>query len=146
VDGSTTSTASPSTQDLWSTRIARPVHDLHASTQFYRDVLGLRVLASFAGHSGYDGVFLALPGGAELELTHGPSGPVRSSEEDLLVLYARDDAHFRSVVQRLATAGTEPVEAANPYWNVWGATFLDPDGFRIVIARSLPARPAGDPQ
>lgn len=118
--------------------------NLARSTHFYRDVLGLRVLASFEWHSAYDGVFLALPGGAELELTHGPSGPVPSSDEDLLVIYARDDADFRAVLGRLTTSGAERLEAANPYWNVWGATFLDPDGYRIVIATSAPVRSVRD--
>ena len=140
----TTNSGMSKADELWGTRIARPVSDLERSTLFYRDVLGLRVLASFEGHSGYDGVFFELPGGAELELTHGPSGPVPSSDEDLLVLYARDDAGFRSVVQRLTSAGTERLEAANPYWNLWGATFLDPDGYRIVIATSAPARSRRD--
>ena len=129
-----------SARDLWATRVARPVTELERSTQFYRDVLGLPVLGSFEGHSGYDGVFFGLPGGAELELTQGPSGPVRSHEEDLLVLYVRRQ-HFRSAVQGLEAAGAQRVEASNPYWNVWGATFLDPDGYRVVIAASLPASP-----
>ena len=126
------------------TRIARPVEELERATRFYRDVLGLPVLASFEGHSGYDGVFFALPGGAEPELTHGPAGPVESSDEDLLVLYAGSDVDFRSVVERLAAAGAQRLEAANPCWNVWGATFLDPDGYRLVIATSAPARSVGD--
>ena len=125
---------------LWATRIARPVADLERSTQFYGEVLGLPVIESFRGHSGYDGVFFELPGAGELELTHGPSGPVGSSEEDLLVLYARNDDALRSVVGRLASAGAQRVEAANPYWNAWGATFLDPDGYRVVVAVSPPAR------
>jgi catechol 2,3-dioxygenase-like lactoylglutathione lyase family enzyme len=140
----TTSTGMSQADELWATRIARPVHELERATGFYRDVLGLRVLTSFEGHSGYDGVFFALPGGGELELTHGPSEPVEGSDEDLLVLYASSDAHFRSVVERLTSAGTERLEAANPYWNVWGATFRDPDGYRIVIATSAPARSARD--
>jgi catechol 2,3-dioxygenase-like lactoylglutathione lyase family enzyme len=125
---------------LWAARVARPVHDLARSTHFYRDVLGLPVLESFRGHAGYDGVFLALPGGGELELTRGPSAPVPTSEEDLLVLYVRDDAALRTTTERIA-AGAERVAAANPYWNTWGATFLDPDGYRVVIAASRPARP-----
>src|SRR5690349_14136591 len=126
-------------QLLWATRIARPVHDLPRSTHFYGEVLGLTVLGSFHGHAGYDGVFLGLPGGAELELTQGPSAPVRTSEEDLLVLYVRDDDALRTTTERMAAAA-QRVPAANPYWNTWGATFLDPDGYRIVIAASPPAR------
>lgn len=105
-----------------------------------REVLGLPIIESFRGHSGYDGVFFELPGAGELELTHGPSGPVGSREEDLLVLYARNDDALRSVVAPLASACARRVEAANPYWNAWGATFLDPDGYRVVVAVSPPAR------
>jgi GNAT superfamily N-acetyltransferase len=30
------------------------------------------------------------------------------------------------------------VESPNPYWNRFGQTFLDPDGYRIVIAHASP--------
>ena len=39
---------------------------LEAVEAFYRDGLGLPVLARFAGHAGYDGVMLGLPGGPGL--------------------------------------------------------------------------------
>jgi predicted N-acetyltransferase YhbS len=35
----------------------------------------------------------------------------------------------------------QPVESANPYWNRFGVTFLDPDGYRVVIARVDDAAP-----
>lgn len=115
------------------------MRDLDRSTRFYRDVLRLPVLGSFQGHSGYDGVFFGLPGEVELELTRGPTEPIRTHEEDLLVVYVRGAEHFRSVVERLHAAGVERVASPNPYWNLWGATFLDPDGYRLVIASSEPA-------
>ena len=34
---------------------------------------------------------------------------------------------------------TTPAIAANPYWNRCGRTYLDPDGYRIVIAAADPA-------
>lgn len=29
--------------------------------------------------------------------------------------------------------GYEPVESYNPYWDEVGATFEDPDGYRVVL-------------
>ena|SRR5689334_15986351 len=72
----------------WTTkRIARPARNLDRSVRFYRHLIGLAVIGGFADHDGYDGVFFALPGGGELELTTGPAQPASSTDEDLLVLY-----------------------------------------------------------
>ena len=43
-------------------RIARPVSDLASSTHMYCRGLGLRVIASFQGHAGFDGVMLGTAG------------------------------------------------------------------------------------
>jgi GNAT superfamily N-acetyltransferase/catechol 2,3-dioxygenase-like lactoylglutathione lyase family enzyme len=116
------------------TRIARPAHDLARSTRFYRDLLGLSVLDGFTGHDGYDGVFFALPGGGQLELTIGPAEPVPGTDEDLLVLYVSTLDEVATIGARLTSAGVRQIPSANPYWNRWGRTFLDPDGYRLVIA------------
>ena len=51
-------------------RVARPTNDLEALLAFYRDGLGLEVLASFEGHGGFDGVILGEAGGPyHLEFT-----------------------------------------------------------------------------
>ncbi|HVU93410.1 MAG TPA: GNAT family N-acetyltransferase [Jatrophihabitans sp.] len=115
-------------------RIARPATDLARSTTLYRDVLDLPVTGGFRNHDGYDGVFFALPGGGELELTAGPPVPVGGTEEDLLVLYVGDAAELRAASERLVAAGVPSVGSPNPYWNRNGRTFVDPDGYRIVIA------------
>jgi GNAT superfamily N-acetyltransferase len=115
-------------------RVAHAVADLERSSAFYGDLLALLPRGGFAGHDGYDGRFFALPGGGELELTTGPAGPVSPSDEDLLVLYVRDVEAVRAVGARLTAAGVPSVGAANPYWNHWGQTFVDPDGYRVVIA------------
>jgi hypothetical protein len=44
-----------------------------------------------------------------------------------------DEWHRR--VERMRAAGFEPVTAFNPYWDEKGATFEDPDGYRVVIQR-----------
>jgi GNAT superfamily N-acetyltransferase len=115
-------------------RVARPVADLAGSTAFYGELLGLPRRGGFTGHDGYDGVFFALPGGTELELTAGPAQPRPGTEEDLLVLYLGTPDAVREVADRLGTAGVAGVPATNPYWDRWGRTFLDPDGYRVVLA------------
>ena len=115
-------------------RVARPARDLTRSTRFYRDLIGLSRLGGFENHDGYDGVFFALPGGAELELTAGPAQPAPSTDEDLLVLYVRTWAEVAAIAARLTAAGVTRIRNRNPYWNRSGLTFLDPDGYRLVIA------------
>ena len=36
---------------------------------------------------------------------------------------------------RLTAAGVPRVASPNPYWNRTGQTYLDPDGYRVVIAK-----------
>jgi len=115
-------------------RLARPARDLALSVRFYRDLLGLPVVGGFEGHAGYDGVFFGLPGGAELELTAGPARPAPSTEDDLLVLYVGTLREVESTGARLAAAGVATVASPNPYWNRTGQTYLDPDGYRLVVA------------
>jgi catechol 2,3-dioxygenase-like lactoylglutathione lyase family enzyme len=130
-----------SRQPAWTAvRIARPTRDLTRSVRFYRDLIGLTVLGGFDDHDGYDGVFLALPGGAELELTAGPAHPAPGTDEDLLVLYVETQAEAVAVGARLAAAGATAVDSPNPYWNRSGRTFLDPDGYRLVVAIRSPGR------
>ncbi|MGY1727010.1 GNAT family N-acetyltransferase [Geodermatophilus sp. SYSU D01062] len=118
--------------------MAHPVRDLERSAAFYRDLLGLRPQGGFTGHDGYDGRFFALPRSAELEVTTGPAGPERGTEEDLLVLYLPTLEEVHRTASELEAAGAIAVEAANPYWNRWGRTLLDPDGNRVVIAAPSP--------
>ena len=121
-------------------RIARHTAQLDAVVRFYRDGLGLPELGRFAGHAGYDGVFLDLPGtGGHLEFTAGggESAPA-PHPESLLVLYLGDRAAVEAALARLAVA---PVAPANPCWDVHGVTVEDPDGFRVVLVWE--AWPAG---
>ena len=120
-------------------RVARPIRDLERSTAFYRDVLGLEPRGGFTGHDGYDGRFFALPGGGELELTAGPAQPRPGTDDDLLVLYVRSVEEVPSIGAGLQAAGVPAVPPANPYWARWGRTFLDPDGYTVVIAARDPA-------
>jgi len=34
----------------------------------------------------------------------------------------------------MAHAGGKVVPARNPYWDRWGVTIVDPDGYRLVLS------------
>jgi ribosomal protein S18 acetylase RimI-like enzyme len=126
-------------------RVAHPVRDLDRALGFYRDLLGLPVTGGFTGHDGYDGAFLTLPGGGELELTTGPASPSPGTDEDLLVLYVRTPQEVSRTAAGLAAAGHHEAPVANPYWQRWGRCFPDPDGYRVVVAvRPGAGAPADD--
>jgi catechol 2,3-dioxygenase-like lactoylglutathione lyase family enzyme len=117
-------------------RVARPTDDLEAVTRFYRDGLGFEVIASFTGHAGFDGVMLGHAGEAyHLEFTHqqGHSVGRAPTPEDLLVFYLPDRIEWEQAVQRMIDRGYPPTPAYNPYWDINGKTFEDPDGYRIVL-------------
>jgi hypothetical protein len=47
----------------------------------------------------------------------------------------------RDLIGRLVQAGGTRVPARNPYWDEWGITIADPDGYRRVLSsRSWPER------
>jgi GNAT superfamily N-acetyltransferase/catechol 2,3-dioxygenase-like lactoylglutathione lyase family enzyme len=113
-------------------RVARHTERLDELVRFYRDGLRLPETGGFRGHDGYDGVFLEVPGsGAHLELTAGGGfGAPVPHPESLLVLYLGDE---QAVAAASARLGVDPVTPANPYWARHGTTFVDPDGFHVVL-------------
>src|SRR4051794_23603260 len=115
-------------------RVAHPVRDLARSAAFYGELLQLPRRGGFTAHDGYDGAFFVLPGGTELELTTGPSQPAPGTDDDLLVLYLGTPDDVQEAAGRLAAAGVGEAPAGNPYWERWGRTFRDPDGYRVVLA------------
>jgi catechol 2,3-dioxygenase-like lactoylglutathione lyase family enzyme len=117
-------------------RVARPTDDIPAVVRFYRDGLGFEVLFEFQDHDGFDGVMLGRPGLAyHLEFTSksGHKAGRAPSQDHLLVFYLPDSAEWKAVVDRLHLAGYRAVPAFNPYWDVRGRTFEDPDGYRVVL-------------
>lgn len=117
-------------------RVARPTDDLDAVLRFYRDGIGIEVIASFEDHAGFDGVMLGLPGaGYHLELTHHRGHLVgrAQTQDHLLVFYIPDTAAWQASVERMRSHGYLPVPSYNPYWDERGVTFEDPDGYRVVF-------------
>jgi catechol 2,3-dioxygenase-like lactoylglutathione lyase family enzyme len=120
-------------------RVARPTDDLDAVVRFYRDGLGLEELGSFIDHAGFDGVMLGARGSAyHLEFTHQRGHKVgrAPTADNLLVFYVPDADEWAVALHRLAEHGIAPVPSLNPYWEVNGVTFEDPDGYRVVLQRT----------
>ncbi|MEV6975418.1 VOC family protein [Kitasatospora sp. NPDC093806] len=118
-------------------RVARPSRDLAAAERFYVDGLGLTVLwRSTERVPGEHDLLMVGPsgGGWHFELTHDPERPIEPTPtvDDLFVVYLGapvDDAQLR----RLEGAGGTRVPAHNPYWDEYGVTVADPDGYRLVL-------------
>lgn len=118
-------------------RLARPSRDLAAAERFWVQGLGLDGLWRVEPAGGAHALLMVgwADAGWHLELVEEPAGAVRPSptEEDLLVLYvggALDD----DLEQRLVDAGGTRVQARNLYWEQWGITLADPDGYRLVLS------------
>jgi len=124
-------------------RIARPSGDLDRAERFWVDGLGLDVLyrTGTDAEGGHGLLMLGWPEAAwHLELVGDPGGerPPSSTDEDLLVLYVGAPID-EVVVDQLVRAGGQQVAARNPYWDRWGVTIVDPDGYRLVLShRSWP--------
>ncbi|MFM0336116.1 VOC family protein [Paraburkholderia fungorum] len=117
-------------------RIARPVSDISRSENMYCAGLKLDVLARFQDHQGFDGVMLGRHGmDYHFEFTQCREHPVAASptHEDLLVFYIPDRKEWESASERLVSNGFVRVMSYNPYWDVLGRTFADPDGYRVVM-------------
>ena len=120
-------------------RIARPVSELARSTDMYCHGLGLRVVGHFEDHEGFDGVMLGNAGaGYHFEFTHHRARPIAPAPtpEDLVVLYIPGEAEWRAGCSRMLEAGFERVEPFNPYWEIRGRTYEDPDGYRVVLQQA----------
>ena len=98
--------------------------------------LGLRVLGSFENHQGFDGVMLGTAGGSyHFEFTRCRSHPVTPAPtaEDLAVFYLPSLLDWQKACASMLAAGFRLVASLNPYWDVSGRTYEDPDGYRIVL-------------
>ncbi|MFD8640577.1 VOC family protein [Streptomyces zaomyceticus] len=118
-------------------RIARPSRDLAAAERFYVDGLGLEVRwRSTERVSGKHDLLMVGPedGSWHFELTRDPERPVEPvpTVEDLFVVYLGAPVEEEHV-ERLLAAGGKRVAAHNPYWDEYGVTVADPDGYQLVL-------------
>lgn len=101
--------------------------------------LGLRVIASFENHDGFDGVMLGAAGADyHFEFTHCREHAVRPTPtaEDLTVFYVPSLSEWQAACASMAAAGFKQVAAFNPYWRVRGRTYADHDGYRVVLQQA----------
>ncbi|MBZ4419086.1 VOC family protein [Myxococcus sp. RHST-1-4] len=125
--------------DTFKLRVARPTRSIEQVVRFYRDGLGFSVLGGFEDHDGFDGVMLGHPGAPyhlEFTVEHGHEAPRSPSEDNLLVFYVPDRAQWEAWVRRMVAAGFSAVPSRNPYWDMRGKTFEDPDGYRVVLEQA----------
>jgi catechol 2,3-dioxygenase-like lactoylglutathione lyase family enzyme len=117
-------------------RVARPTDSMDAVVKFYRDGLGFTALGMFEDRDGFDGVMLGHAGaGFHLEFTRkqGHEAGRAPTDDNLLVFYVPDREEWERAVRRMEAHGFNAVEPFNPYWKKFGATFCDPDGYRVVL-------------
>ncbi|MFJ9646790.1 VOC family protein [Streptomyces sp. NPDC004244] len=118
-------------------RVARPSLDLGAAERFYVGGLGLAVLwrNSEPGPGEHELLMVGpADGGWHFELTRDPRSPLAPSPtvDDLFVVYLGEPPDEALVERLLANGGTR-VTAHNPYWDEYGVTIADPDGYRLVL-------------
>ncbi len=117
-------------------RVARPARNFDAVVSFYRELVGLPVLASFEGHDGYSGVVFALSDASrQLEIVFHEGVAPSPTPEDQLVLYLGSAERVAEAAARIGVGGFEPVVSPNPYWAGTGALcFRDPDEYWLVLS------------
>ena len=98
--------------------------------------LGLHVVGRFENHEGFDGVMLGLAGADHhFEFTYCRAHPVSPAPtaEDLAVFYIPKISDWQSACASMLAAGFKQVPSFNPYWDLRGRTFVDPDGYHTVL-------------
>jgi hypothetical protein len=122
-------------------RVARPTTNISALLPFYLDGLGFSIIGQFEDHASFDGVILGhkkAPYHLEFTQEHGasPSSIGSPSPEHLLVFYFPEKGEWKAAVEKMRTAGYDAVKSHNPYWEVNGQTYEDPDGYRVVLQQA----------
>lgn len=107
-----------------------------ATVAFYRDLVGLPVIAEFSSSYGEDGTIVGLPGTqVHLEILRERTSDLSSVGHQELVLYLEGAQAVHSATTGLREAGIAPDRPGHPYWQANGAiTYRDPDGRTVVFA------------
>jgi hypothetical protein len=114
-------------------RFARRSAHFESTVQFYRDLVGLPLCATFGDSYGSNGAIFGLPASSlTFEIVEAIE-PVAVDHEQLC-LYFPDATAKQQATERLSAAGIQPVES-HPYWAATGSvTYRDPDGREVVFA------------
>jgi Glyoxalase/Bleomycin resistance protein/Dioxygenase superfamily len=115
-------------------RFARRSAHFEPTVQFYRDIVGLPLYATFGDSYGSNGAIFGLPASSlTFEIVEAIE-PIAVDPHEQLCLYFPDATAQRQATARLSEAGIEPVES-HPYWAATGSvTYRDPDGREVVFA------------
>ncbi|HEY1383842.1 MAG TPA: VOC family protein [Dongiaceae bacterium] len=127
-------------------RVVRPTADLEAILPFYVDGLGFETLYRVENQDGFDAAILGHPGHPyHFAFTHYRAHKAGRApgQDNLLVFYLPERAAYDAALARMAAAGFAAVPSFNPYWDEGGATFEDPDGYRVVLTSRTWIRQAG---
>ena len=117
-------------------RSARHTNRIKEIETFYTKILNLDILGDFKNHNGYDGLFIGKANTDwHLEFTTS-SDEVNHQfdEDDCLVFYPETQNEYEAVIKNLEFYRIEPIQTKNPYWNINGISFLDPDGFVVIVS------------
>ena len=128
-------------------RIARPSLDLDRAEHFWTTGVGMAPLYRSRRADPANLVMVGFPDATwHIELTHNPAHPVtpQPTPEDALVLYL-DGEIPAELIARISAAGGRQEPHPNPYWNEWGVTLIDPDGYPLILStRAWTNRPLED--
>jgi hypothetical protein len=124
----------PQLASIGAIRFARRSAHFAPTVQFYRDLVGLPLYATFGDSYGSNGAIFGLPGSAlTFEIVEAIER-VAIDPHEQLCLYFPDATAQQQATARLSAAGVAPVES-QPYWAATGAvTYRDPDGREVVFA------------
>ncbi len=117
-------------------RIARHTNKIEEIKIFYTTILNLEILGEFQKHNGYDGIFIGKPTfdwHLEFITTHEDVNH-QFDEDDCLVFYPTTQQEYDEIIERLELHHIKPIKSKNPYWNDNGISFLDPDGFIVIVS------------
>jgi hypothetical protein len=118
-------------------RLARHTTDLQRIIDFYMLIPHMEILGEFKDHNGYDGMFIGIrQADWHLEFTSSKESPVHQPDEDDLLVFFPDSMETYDLLRtRFDKLNIPALNPKNPYWELNGSTYADPDGFRVVIAR-----------
>ena len=117
-------------------RVARHTNQINEIRDFYIKVLSFEILGKFKNHNGYDDIFIGksdLSQHLEFTTTH-ENIDHHFDEDNCLVFYPTTQQEYDEIVERLELHQIKQIKSKNPYWNNNGISFLDPDGFVVLVS------------